>query len=155
MTVKIGKDGRHLHGLSKTRLYRIWAGMKTRCSNKNRLAFADYGARGISVCDEWETFEPFREWALRSGYEDNLTIERKDTNIGYCPENCKWIPRGDQNKNTRRNILITFNGETMIVSDWARKIGLPVGRLSHRLRSGWSVERALTTPLRKCERRNK
>lgn len=151
--VKIGKDGRHLHGLSKTRLYRIWAGMKTRCSNKNRLAFADYGAKGISVCDEWKTFEPFHEWALRSGYEDNLTIERKDINIGYCPENCEWIPRGDQNKNTHRNVLVTFKGETMIVSDWARRTGLPVGRLSHRLRCGWSVERALTTPLRKCERR--
>ena len=90
------------HGESKTRLYRIWRGMKTRCQNSNHRDYIDYGARGISVCKKWDkSYKKFRDWALTHGYTDNLTIERKDVNGNYCPSNCCWIPKSEQAKNQR------------------------------------------------------
>ena len=85
-----------------TRLYRIWVGMKSRCHNSNDSGFKYYGSRGIRVCDEWrKNFESFRDWALSHGYDDNLTIERKDVDGNYCPENCEWITQDKQSKNRR------------------------------------------------------
>lgn len=90
------------HGESGTRLYRIWRGIKTRCQNPNHGDYANYGARGIKVCNEWNcSFAAFKEWALANGYNDNLTIERMDVNGDYCPENCTWITKGQQVKNQR------------------------------------------------------
>lgn len=74
------------HGESKSRLYRIWAGMKKRCTNKNSMNYYLYGGRGITVCDEWQEYIPFRDWSMCNGYTDELTIDRIDTNKGYSPE---------------------------------------------------------------------
>lgn len=143
------------HGMSKTRLYAIWSGMRTRCTDENRKSYRDYGSRGITVCDDWSSFEPFMEWALSNGYSGDLTIERINVDLGYFPGNCKWIPRGDQNKNTRRNVFLTVDGETKILSDWARTYGIDAGRIYSRLSNGWSAEKAVKTPIRKCVRRGK
>jgi len=88
------------HMMSKTRLYGIWEHVKSRCKNKKD---PNYGGRGISYTEEWEKFEPFRDWALSHGYADNLSIERKDVDLGYFPENCTWIPLSKQAHNRRRN----------------------------------------------------
>ena len=94
---------RKTHGMTETRLYRIWSHMKSRCDQPNNNRFYRYGARGIKVCDEWhESFERFYEWAMANGYREDLTIERKDNDMGYCPENCCWIPGSDQAKNKGR-----------------------------------------------------
>lgn len=90
------------HGQRKTRLYRIWVCMRNRCYQKNYHAFQHYGGRGITVCDEWNnSFETFRDWAMSHGYTDNLTIDRKDNDKGYSPENCKWSTMAEQNQNKR------------------------------------------------------
>ena len=91
------------HGESETRLYRIWCGMKCRCYNKNRSRYADYGGRGITVCDEWrESFPAFRDWALSNGYADDLSIDRVNDDAGYSPENCRWATVVEQNNNRRK-----------------------------------------------------
>lgn len=121
------------HGASKTRLYRIWASMIDRCNpNRKSKNSKNYSERGISVCEDWKKFENFQEWALNNGYDETLTIERKDVNRNYCPENCTWIPKSEQVKNTRRNIFVTIDGQTKILKQWTNLMGWPYGRYSAR-----------------------
>ena len=90
------------HGDYKTRLYRIWADMKSRCYYEKNNHYDTYGGRGITVCDEWKNdFVLFRNWALANGYSDELTLDRKDNNIGYTPDNCRWVTRAAQAHNLR------------------------------------------------------
>lgn len=96
------------HGREGTRLYVVWINMKQRCENPNNSRFADYGGRGITVCDEWKDFESFAAWADASGYDANAkrgacTIDRIDNNKGYSPTNCRWTDMKQQRVNQRRN----------------------------------------------------
>lgn len=94
----IGKQKKH--GESQTRLYRIWAGMKSRCSNPNSTKFSIYGGKGVKVCTKWaNSFEKFRDWAMSNGYADDLTIDRIDSNGNYEASNCRWATYSEQNKN--------------------------------------------------------
>lgn len=89
------------HGMSNSRVYITWRNMHVRCENPNDKRYADYGGRGIQVCDEWKDFQKFYEWAMANGYADNLTIDRKDVNGDYEPGNCRFITRAENNKNRR------------------------------------------------------
>lgn len=90
------------HGMSNTRLHRIWKAMHTRCYNSNFFAFKYYGGRGIKVCDEWlHNFQAFHDWSMANGYQDNLTIDRIDANGNYEPSNCRWLTMAEQNQNKR------------------------------------------------------
>lgn len=136
------------HGGSGTRLYNIWAGMRYRCQNPNHFAFSDYGGRGISVCPEWSTFGPFRDWAIANGYRDDLTIDRADNNGNYEPSNCRWATYTQQNANQRRNRLLTAFGETKGICQWVgdHRCAVPHRVIADRLRQGWNAERAISTP---------
>ena len=138
--------GMKTHGMSHTRLYKVWSSMKHRCSNPNDASYALYGGRGIYVCDEWQSFEGFRTWALESGYEKGLTLERLDSDGPYAPPNCTWVPKGEQSNNTSRSRRITFRGETRTLKDWAIALGIPYARLQGRIYRGWGVEEAFTAP---------
>lgn len=89
------------HGMYGTRPYRIWTGMKTRCNNERVQEYPDYGGRGITYCDKWETFQGFWD-DMEDGYSDTLTIDRVDTNGNYCKENCKWDTMKNQSHNRRK-----------------------------------------------------
>lgn len=145
------------HRETNTPLYRMWYNMKVRCNYPKSDHYRFYGARGITVCPEWEdSYEAFRDWAVESGYVDGLTIERKDNDKGYNPDNCRFIPMRNQFYNTRRNHFVEYNGETKTVSEWSEITGIPYQTLLARLiRYGWTTKDALTTPVRKMNRKVK
>ena len=135
------------HGMSRTRLYRIWRSMKARCLRRSHKYFAAYGGRGISVCDRWMDFFEFLIWALRTGYTDELTLERKDNDKGYSPQNCVWATRAQQMHNRRDNNNLTYSGETLPLRVWARRLNTSRATLAFRLKRGWTVEQTLGTPV--------
>ena len=113
------------HGLSANcgRLYPLWKSIKYRCYNINSKDYDRYGGRGIVMCDEWvNDFQSFYDWAIANGYTEGLTIERKDVNGNYCPENCCWIPKSEQPKNRRNSHFITYKGETKTLSEWSKEL---------------------------------
>lgn len=132
----------------RTRLGRIWNNMKKRCYNENNNSYCFYGAKGVVVCDEWvHDFNAFRDWALSHGYRDDLTIDRIDSNGNYSPDNCRWATPKEQAYNRSSNHVITYNGKTMTMTEWAESLGMNYRTLSKRIRDGWAIERALTTPV--------
>lgn len=141
------------HGQTKTRLYRIWAKIHERCSNPNSKRYADYGGRGIRVCEEWKDFAVFQKWALENGYRDDLTIDRIDNNGSYTPQNCRWVDYKTQNRNRRDNNLVTYKGQTKTLTEWAEQFQIRRTTLANRLKLGWSVEEAISTPVRKFNKK--
>lgn len=121
------------HGGSKTRLYNVWRGIKKRCRLTSDKQYKDYGGRGIDVIDEWyDSFEKFREWSLKNGYEENLTIDRVDNNKGYSPDNCRWVDFDIQANNRRGNVREWFEGEYLTLSQIAKKVGISKELLHYR-----------------------
>ena len=134
---------------SEQRVYRIWAAIKSRTSNKNVPCYKWYGQKGIKMCDEWyESFDSFLNWSIKNGYKDDLTIDRIDPVLDYSPNNCRWITIKDQQHNRCNNINITINGETKCLSEWAEiyKINRFTARSRH-YEQGLDWETALSMPL--------
>lgn len=140
-----GEAGRE----TRTHLYTTWHGMKERCSNPKRPYYERYGGRGISVCKEWEKFEPFRDWAQKNGYSPKLQIDRIDNDGNYSPENCRWVTQSENKRNTSQNLNITAFGETKCLTDWIAdpRCKMSWGGLRHRIVDlKWDAEIAIQTP---------
>jgi len=139
------------HGMTNTRLYRIWCGIKKRTEpSADERHKRDYYNRGIKMCEEWKSsFKAFYDWAINNGYSDKLTIDRKNNGGNYCPENCRWATNKEQSNNRRSNIMIEFNGKTQNLTQWCVELNLEYEIIRERIkRYGWSAERALTTPIK-------
>lgn len=130
-----------------TKEYRAWANMWQRCTNPKNSTFKFYGDRGITVCDRWKSSTMFIADVGPSPSEAH-TLERINNSIGYCPSNVKWALIGEQTRNRRSTNLISFNGKTMCLRDWADTLGISRLTLTSRFRIGMSIEEALTRPLR-------
>ena len=132
------------HGLSKTRLHKIWRGMKDRCFNPKNPSYPYYGNRKITVCDEWkQDFKSFYNWAMSNGYADNLSIDRIDSNKGYSPDNCRWTTIAIQNRNKRNLRYVSINGLTKTLAEWSRAYNVSTSIVYQRIRNGWTPEEAL------------
>lgn len=141
---------KYSHGQSNTRLYHIWRTMKARCADPNSHKYHSYGGRGITIRHKWlNSFEAFYDWAMANGYREDLTIDRIENDGNYEPSNCRWASAKEQANNTRKNRLLTHNGETHTMSEWADLTGIGEKAIYRRLNRGWSVAKALTTPLLK------
>ena len=119
------------------KLYNVWKNMKSRCYDKNSDRYYTYGARGVKICEEWKNnFRVFAKWAYQNGWKVGLSIERKDHNGNYCPENCTFITMNEQARNKTSNVLVTYNGETKCVAEWAEIIGIDAKTIYARLYRG-------------------
>ena len=137
------------HGISKTRIYKIWKGMKYRCYAPQSPVFKDYGGRGIKVCDAWlNNPEAFYNWSVSHGYKDGLTVDRINVDGDYSPENCRWTDYKTQANNTRRNVLVEYNGEMRTMKQWSEYAGINYQTFVRRIKAyGWSIDDAINIPV--------
>lgn len=143
-------DSKITHGMSNSRLYRIWQNMKNRCYNPNVDRYDRYGGRGITVCEKWrDSFEAFYKWAIDNGYSDELSIDRKDVNGNYTPDNCRWISMEKQADNKSNSRIFEYNGEAHTVSEWSKILDISRDIIWNRIKRGWDIERVFTQPIRK------
>jgi hypothetical protein len=138
------------HGMSKTRVFKIWLGIIDRCRNDRD---GNYGQRGIRVCDRWQTFENFYA-DMGEPTTPRHSIDRINVNGDYEPENCRWATATVQARNKRVNTLIEYRGERKTLVEWSEASGIKAPTLCVRIYSlGWSVDRALSTPVGKAARK--
>lgn len=141
----VGNNSKHLKTNSK--VYRAWQGMLQRCFNPKKANYSNYGGRGIKVCARWKN--SFENFMTDMGEpRSDQSLDRINNNGNYTPKNCRWATNKTQSNNRRSNRQIEFAGEALSVSEWSGKTGISSAVLHNRLRAGWSVERALTTPVR-------
>lgn len=152
-----GKARHTTHGKCKTRIYREYRGIISRCTNQSLERYNCYGGRGISVCEEWlgkSGFMNFYNWSMENGYSDELTIDRIDVNGNYEPSNCRWATIDQQANNKRSNIVFELDGEKLTLKQISRKYGVDYKMLFARIKYlGWDIERAISTPVRKLSRK--
>jgi len=138
------------HGMFGTRIYNVWHSMKQRCYVKNHISYKNYGGRGIKVCDEWQEFTPFMDWAYANGYDENAergecTLDRIDPNGNYCPDNCRWATAKEQSNNKNANVYLEYKGVIDTLSNHARNAGISPILAEDRKIKGKSVEEIFST----------
>lgn len=131
------------HGMARTKIYKVWSSMKERCLNPSHQAYERYGGRGITVCDRWLVFENF--FCDMGMPPKGFSLDRSNNNLGYSPENCRWVSKKEQQINTRAAHIINHDGFSLTVSDWARKLGVSRNRITSRINRGMSERDALKT----------
>lgn len=131
------------HGMSCKSIHNVWMSMRGRCKNKGTPAYKDYGARGISVCPEWNDFSVFYKWALNNGYKEGLTIDRIDNNKNYEPSNCRWVDMKHQCWNRRNSYIIEYRNEKKSLAEWCDILNLSYPKTYQRINKlKWSAQRA-------------
>ena len=131
-----------VYQLKHGRTYSSWAEMRQRCYNPNNVSYHNYGGRGVEVCEEWNDYKTF---LLDMGVRpENMTLDRIDVQQGYYKDNCRWATPKQQLRNTRANRMISHNGLTKCLAEWAEEYGLKPVTLAKRIREGWTMEAALT-----------
>ncbi len=137
------------HGMTDSPTYKSWRSMIRRCEAPGDIGYPRYGGRGISVCDRWRaSFQAFLD-DMGERPSKSYQIERIDNDDNYTPDNCRWATRKEQARNRRSQTILTFNGESLCVSEWAERMGVHRGRLQNRINLGWPAERILTEPIRR------
>ena len=133
--------------MASGKLQRIWLGIINRCYNESSKDFANYGGRGVRMCDEWR--DSFTAFAADVGEPpEGHSLDRVDNHNSYLPGNCRWATSIEQNNNTRHNRRLIFQGRSRTIAQWARELGFRPGAIWARLNKGWTVEEALTHPFR-------
>jgi len=134
------------NGHSSHPLWKTWKAMLHRCENETDPSYENYGKRGITVCDRWHDFALFAQ--DMGERPDQMTLERKNNDLGYSPENCEWADRSTQLNNTRRTRHLTYNGVTQSLEQWAVQLGMSSDTLWGRIvKLKWNVDKALTSPI--------
>lgn len=137
------KESRQKHNQSRTRLYRRWADMLSRCRNPRSNNYKYYGARGVTVCADWTKFEAFRDWAMDNGYRDDLTIERNNVNGNYDPGNCRWATDEEQDQNTRHAVRVEINGKEYRIKELSEITNISIVGVGQRIKNGETSEKLL------------
>lgn len=147
-SVRSLKHGQSSNGGARkaTSTYMVWSGMLDRCRNQNDAAFANYGGRGISVCERWYSFENF--FADMGERPAGLSLDRRDNEGNYELSNCRWATRKEQARNTRTNRLVTIDGRTQCVAAWQEELGIKRETVQKRVAAGMAIEKAITVPVR-------
>ncbi|MCB4860807.1 hypothetical protein K7W03_14525 [Sphingobium sp. PNB] len=133
-------------GWSTTRIMRVWRGMHKRCTDPKDHRYSRYGGRGISVCEEWSSFDVFKDWAFANGFDESLEIDRKDNSSGYSPENCRFVSHVENTRNRDISRTIQINGNNIHINEAASQYGLTPSALISRIARGDDVERAIRPP---------
>lgn len=142
------KSSRFKHGLSRIAEYRAWQTMRLRCLNPKNHAYQNYGGRGITVCDSWkDDFLAFLKDMGRKPSPDH-ELDRKDNDKGYGPGNCRWVTRSVNDRNRRNNCYVSFRGERRLLIELCEQFGVRKDTVRFRMKSGMTLEQALTTPVR-------
>ena len=137
----------HRHRGKTSKIYVAWNNMIARCTNVNDPAYHNYGGRGITICKRWMKFINFLA-DMGEPPTNKHSIDRIDNDKGYCKSNCEWVTRKEQQRNTRKNRLETYDGKTQCLAAWAEESGINPFTFYNRIWRGWSLDKALTTPIR-------
>lgn len=136
------------------KLYATWIRMRQRCENKSSLDYKRWGARGIYVCDEWQSFDAFYEWSIAHGYKEGLSIDRIDNDGPYCPDNCRWTDLKTQANNRRTSRIITIDGISKTLAELADESNVSYATIHSRLQRGWNSTDAIYTPIKDSKKRD-
>lgn len=132
------------HGMTGTRIHRIWKNMKTRCYNGHDKFYYCYGGKGIKICDEWRNnFVPFYEWSMENGYTDELTIDRINSDGDYEPSNCRWVTMKVQNANSSNCHYVEYNGEKHLCREWQKILNVNNAKFYYWVNKLGSAEKAV------------
>lgn len=137
--------------MTDKKLHDVWQHMKQRCDNPKCHAYARYGGRGITYCDEWRDYPAFHDWAESSGYAEGLTLDRIDNNGNYEPTNCRWITHAEQQRNKEQTIYAEINGEVRTLAEWAGLSGVLYRTIRYRYERGIRGEALIGREHKKVE----